>query len=288
MSNRIGRNVALVGGTALASAIIVFAGANPAAAPVVEEIPAAAVSAVPAMEIAAFSLEIDPVDAVIPAAEPVATMGPNVSDISAPEATSYSIELADFSTDLAESVAVPSVLELAKVALEEATKPVSAPTGDQITAIGDSLMVGATPHLEELLPGISIDGRVGRPLPEGMSILDELAAQGAVRDFVVLGLATNAGVVVEQFDEIVSEIGSDRVLVLVNAWGDRSWIPGGNEQVAAAAAKYPGQIVIADWYSLIAEHPEYIGPDGIHANEAGKVAYAQLVTDALTEAAQLR
>ena len=256
MTNRIGRTAAIIAGTALASAVLVFTGANPASAP---EIDATSFSA-PVAEVIALDTEVAPVVA------------------------SYQIETAPVSVE----VSTPNMVALAKVALEEALTPAPAPvapTGEQITAIGDSLMVGATPFLEEILPGITIDGRVGRPMPEGMNILDELGAQGEVRDYVVLGLATNAGVTVAQFDKIIEMIGPDRTVVMVNAYGDRSWIPGGNEQVEAAAAKYPGQIVVADWNALIGEHPEYIGPDGIHANKTGQQAYAQLVQETLNLAA---
>jgi lysophospholipase L1-like esterase len=263
MMNRKGRNVALLGTAALTSAIVVFAGANPAAAP-----------------------ELDELNFIAPAsavAESVALEG-GVEAVT----TSYTVETANAAAMEAQ-MAVPSMMSLARVALTEtiADTPAPAPTGEQITAIGDSLMVGATDYLNELLPGISIDGRVGRPLPEGMDILGDLDSQGAVREYVVMGLATNAGVKLEQLDSIIEELGPNRTLVFVNAWGDRSWIDGGNEQLDAAAAKYPGQMVIADWHGLIAEHPEFIGPDGIHANAEGKVAYANLVLDALNAAAQI-
>lgn len=252
----------MVTGAALASAILVFAGANPAHAPEVDEL------SVAAYQSSSF-----------------------VGEVAAVE-TSYEIETGISPTNFSIEVPQANFIELAKVAVTEAAAEAAvAPeplTGDRVTAIGDSLMVGATPFMEELLPGISIDGRVGRPMPEGMGILDDLLAQGAVGDYVVLGLATNAGVTVSQFDEIINKIGPDRTLVVVNAWGDRSWIPGGNDEITEADAKYGDQLVVADWYNLILEHQDYIGPDGIHANEVGKQAYANLVMDALDTASQLR
>jgi len=234
MTNRLGRNAALVAGAALTSAILVFAGANPAAAPEINELSLSHTGT--SMHSARFANSVEPV-ALAASFSPV-----------------------------------------------ETTPAPVMPTGDRITAIGDSLMVGATPFLEELFPGISIDGRVGRPMPEGMDILDELLAQGAVGDYVVLGLATNAGVTVAQFDEIITEIGPDRTLIVVNAWGDRSWIPGGNDEIAQADAKYGTQLVVADWYNLILDNQELIGPDGIHANDAGKQAYANLVLNTIETA----
>jgi len=256
MTNRIGRTAAIIAGTALASAMLVFTGANPAAAPEIDEISFSA-EAAPA---AALDLEVTPMVA------------------------SYEIETPALAEELSELPAT-NLVALARVAVAEAMTPAVAPTGDQITAIGDSLMVGATPYMEELLPGISVDGRVGRPMVEGMGILDQLGAQDEIRDYVVLGLATNAGVTVAQFDKIIEMVGPNRTVIMVNAYGNRSWIPGGNQQIEEAAAKYPGQIVIADWDGLIAEHPEYIGGDGIHANNVGKEAYANLVLETLNIAA---
>jgi len=257
MTNRKGRNVALLAAATITSTVMVLAGAHPAAAPELDELTFTNHTAV------TFAEDVD----AVTASYEIATVNPS---------------------DIATTIAAPSMLDLARLALEDVVKVTTPPTGDQITAVGDSLMVGATPYLEELLPGISVDGRVGRPMPEGMGILDELAAQGEIREYVVLGLATNAGVTVEQFDKIIETVGPDTTIVIVNAYGDRSWIPGGNEQVELAAAKYPGQIVIADWNALIGEHPEYIGGDGIHANDAGKQAWAHMIVDALAQASLLK
>ena len=42
-------------------------------------------------------------------------------------------------------------------------------------------------------------------------------------------------------------------------------------------AKEHKNIKIIDWYSLISKHPEWLAEDGIHPNDEGVKAYAQLV-----------
>lgn len=37
-------------------------------------------------------------------------------------------------------------------------------SGQGVTAIGDSMMIGVAPYLEHLLPGIVIDGQIGRQI----------------------------------------------------------------------------------------------------------------------------
>jgi len=44
--------------------------------------------------------------------------------------------------------------------------------------------------------------------------------------------------------------------------------------------------VVVPWASTVAQHPEYLGPDGVHQTAAGKVAYLGAITSALNTCAQ--
>ena len=45
-------------------------------------------------------------------------------------------------------------------------------------------------------------------------------------------------------------------------------------------ARYPGT-VLADWYTLSADHPSWFAPDGVHLETAGAQAMAGLVASHL-------
>ena len=53
-------------------------------------------------------------------------------------------------------------------------RPQPLPTGDQIYAVGDSVMLAAAPELEEAFPGIAIDAVVSRQMFEAMNRSIEL------------------------------------------------------------------------------------------------------------------
>jgi hypothetical protein len=79
------------------------------------------------------------------------------------------------------------------------TKPSPTPsptpvTGDQITAVGDSVMLASAPALLERLPGIQVDAAVSRSVWAGPGILERLAASGGLRPYVVVALGTNGPV----------------------------------------------------------------------------------------------
>ena len=70
--------------------------------------------------------------------------------------------------------------------------------------------------------------------------IDRLSDQGALRDYVVVGLGTNGPVDSDALQDIYDRVGRDRTLVLVTAFAPRDWIPGVNAELTAFAASHPG------------------------------------------------
>lgn len=161
------------------------------------------------------------------------------------------------------------------------TKPSPTPsptpvTGDQVTAVGDSVMLASAPGLLETLPGIQIDAEVSRSIWAGPGILERLAAQGALRPYVVVALGTNGPVDAGSLDRMAEIVGPDRHLVLVNAYAPRDWIPGVNSDLAEFAAAHPG-VVVADWSGAIAPRTDLLAGDAIHPGAAGGRVFAETV-----------
>jgi len=159
-----------------------------------------------------------------------------------------------------------------------------APEGTDISAVGDSVMLASLPELEAHFPGIAVDAAVSRSMSAGVGIVSELAAQGSLRYAVVVGLGTNGPVSAEDL-EALRGIAADHPLVLVNAHGERDWIPGVNQTLADFAAARRG-VVVADWDAAIAASPDALAGDGIHPEPAGGELYAAAVQQALDELQQ--
>ncbi len=183
-----------------------------------------------------------------------------------------------------------SVVDAGRDALADADAtpgptPHAAPTpgrvdGSRVTAVGDSVMLASAPGLLEELPGIQVDAAVSRSLWAGADIVEDLAASGALREYVVVGLGTNGSVSAEALRQIVDAAGPDRGIVLVNAYGPREWIPGVNDDLAAFAAGDP-RVVVADWAGAIAGHTDLLAGDRIHPGAAGGRVFAGVVDDAI-------
>lgn len=161
---------------------------------------------------------------------------------------------------------------------------VGPPPGDQVTVIGDSVTLISAEALHAALPGVYIDAAVSRQMKSTAEAVAALRAAGALRPYVVVSLATNSTVTERVMDEAVAAIGPDHQVVLVTGYGDRSWIGPTNDQIRAAATRYPN-VVVADWQSALTAAPEGVGKDGVHPQGPGQDLYARTLVAGLTDAA---
>ncbi|MEH3088377.1 MAG: acyltransferase family protein [Microbacterium arborescens] len=188
-----------------------------------------------------------------------------------------------------------ATVDAGRAALDEAQRaPVAPPApgsqsadGSRVTAVGDSVMLASAPSLLETLPGVDVDAEVSRSLWAGTRIIEERAATGTLREYVVVGLGTNGPVSAEALDAIVAAAGPDRYVILVTAFAPRDWIPGVNADLAAFAASH-SRVVIADWAGAIGPRADLLAGDGIHPGSEGGAVFAGVVDEAVESAATQR
>jgi len=149
-------------------------------------------------------------------------------------------------------------------------------SGDQVTAVGDSIMVASAAALNAAMPGIYIDAQVGRQMQSGLAAIQDLAAAGSLRHIVVIGLGTNGDVTAGQIRQLRQVIGPKRDLVLVNTFGPMPWEHEVNAELDAAA-RQGGNVELANWNQAIAADPSLLWPDGIHPQPSGAKLYARVV-----------
>lgn len=167
---------------------------------------------------------------------------------------------------------------------EETAPPVTVDVeGRDISAIGDSVMLASVPELEAAFAGIRIDATVSRGLAAGVGVADEQRSSGDLRRVLVVGLGTNGPVQQEDLGSL-RKLAGDRPVVLVNAHGERDWIPGVNKTLADFAEEHRG-VVLADWDGRVESVPGALAGDGIHPNPSGGAIYAESVRRALDELA---
>jgi len=148
--------------------------------------------------------------------------------------------------------------------------------GDQVTAVGDSIMVASAAALAATMPGIYINAQVGRQMQSGLAVIQGLAAAGTLRHIVIIGLGTNGDVTASQIRQLRQAIGPSRDLVLVNTFGPMPWEREDNT-VLDAAARQGGHTELANWNQAIAADPSLLWPDGIHPQPSGAKLYARVV-----------
>ncbi|MGI9197661.1 MAG: acyltransferase family protein [Candidatus Nanopelagicales bacterium] len=132
-----------------------------------------------------------------------------------------------------------------------------------VTAIGDSVMLGVSPQLIDKIPGTKVDAEVSRQSSGVLDRVQRLHDKGLLAPTVVIHTGTN-GILSEDELRQMLDILSDRDrVVIVNTNVPRPWMEPNNATIANVVPDYPNA-VIADWYSVSIDNPEYFVSDGVH------------------------
>lgn len=168
----------------------------------------------------------------------------------------------------------------------EQSAPTAIPGGDQINAVGDSVMLASASGLVDAFPGITIDAVVSRSLMQAPGIVSALKAEGNLRTTLLLGLGTNGPIDFEVLDEVRQIVGPDHQIVVVSVQAPRWWTPGVNSTLDAFALQYRN-VELANWQSAISGRLDLLAGDQIHPGDEGGAIYAGAVRDALQRLAEL-
>jgi lysophospholipase L1-like esterase len=162
----------------------------------------------------------------------------------------------------------------------EATATPAAPAGttaDRITAIGDSVMLGAAGELQRALgSNLDIDAEVGRQAPAVIEALKKRRDAGQLGEVVIVHVGNNGTFNAEQFDEVMRVLAGVSKAVFVNAKTPRPWEQPNNDVLADGVQRYPNAGLV-DWRAAGAGRPEFFVEDGYHLQTEGQKVYADLI-----------
>lgn len=168
---------------------------------------------------------------------------------------------------------------VATVSAAERAHRWEAALGRTTTSIGDSIMIDMQPYLPQFLPGIWVDGDVGRQMISLPAAVAQLKADGKLRSRLIIELGTNG-----PFDEgqLVAFLRSldEKEIILANTRVPRPWQNEVNAMLAQVARAVP-HTTLVNWYLASANHNDYFYPDGVHLNPLGARVYAALLAHAL-------
>jgi peptidoglycan/LPS O-acetylase OafA/YrhL len=166
------------------------------------------------------------------------------------------------------------------------SEPPALPGGDQITAIGDSVMLASAQELQSAFPGIYIDAVVSRQLSQAPGIVESMLAAGTLRPTIVIGLGTNGPIDLAALNQLKELAGTKHQLVLVNVFAPRWWTDGVNSNLSAFAQQYRS-VELANWRDSISGQVRLLAGDQIHPGNAGGRVYVGAVRDALQRLSEL-
>ena len=154
--------------------------------------------------------------------------------------------------------------------------PAAPATVPSVTAIGDSVMLGAAYALAATIPGIDLDAAVGRQAPEAVALLQQKVVTGLLGQVVVLQIGNNGTLTADQFDQMMSVIPPDRKVIVLTVHVPRAWQDSNNAVIINGVARYANAVLL-DWHGVGVSYPQVLYNDGIHVTPEGATYYSQLV-----------
>ena len=154
------------------------------------------------------------------------------------------------------------------------------PTGAEIDAYGDSMLVGSIPAMKYYFNGIRLDARSNRQWAEGLAAVQAKGADN--RRAVVLALGTNAGTDRAALEKAITALGPRRMIVLVTEHGGFARVASDNAALREVAAAHEN-VALADWDAALQGTSGQLQSDGIHPSRVGQHLFAKTVRAAFAE-----
>lgn len=142
------------------------------------------------------------------------------------------------------------------------------------TAVGDSVMLGASKYISETFSSCYVDAAISRTVWVVPPILSDLSGKGLLGKNVILSLGSNGSSSAEKCREVM-EICSGSEVFWIGVTNDADVHV--NDFYREMARSLPNAHYI-DWPAISSGHPEWF-VDGIHLTAEGKSAYASVLAD---------
>ena len=150
----------------------------------------------------------------------------------------------------------------------------------RVSAIGDSVMLGARETLTSTIPGTKVDAAVSRFPGAFVGKLKKYNKRGKLAPTVVLHAGTNGVMPEDMLREILDIVQDVPRVVLLTTNMPRSWRAPNNKVIKKVVPDYDN-VTLVDWYQQSKDHPEYFVSDGIHLTSKGAKAYAKAIRKAV-------
>ena len=202
-----------------------------------------------------------------------ADLFPRPTDTPLPEETPEPEE-----TPLPSQEAEAEITDTVPETVEETPAPVQTYS---ITAIGDSVMLGAAANMQARFPGIFVNAEKSRHALYSNDAVVWLRNNGYMGDTVIVHLGTNSSFKLETGQQIIDSIGPERTVYWLNCHGNSLYYIGEVNETIRQLAENNANVTMLDWEGLASQHPEWFYSDGIHLNIEGREGYTEFIAQSL-------
>jgi peptidoglycan/LPS O-acetylase OafA/YrhL len=153
----------------------------------------------------------------------------------------------------------------------------------RVTLIGDSIMQGATPMIEDVLgEDIYIDAARKRKMEDVPALVETLYRAGQLARVVVIHLGSNRPFEDPVFDEVMQALLAHDVerVIFINVHRPVGWEYYVNQKFTKGMARWP-QAELIDWESLAHHEQGWFIKDQTHLSYYGSEAYVEAIRQTL-------
>jgi peptidoglycan/LPS O-acetylase OafA/YrhL len=160
-----------------------------------------------------------------------------------------------------------------------------APRLPRLTLIGDSIMQGASPLMDDVLgKDIYIDAARKRKMENVPALIETLAGQGHLARVVVIHLGSNRPFEAQVFDQVMEAVLAHQVerAIFINVHRPIGWESYINRKFAEGVARWP-QAELIDWDAMAHGQQGWFIEDQTHLSYRGSEAYVAAIRSALRD-----
>jgi peptidoglycan/LPS O-acetylase OafA/YrhL len=153
----------------------------------------------------------------------------------------------------------------------------------RITAVGDSVLLGARRAIEERFPRVVVDAAISRQPAEIAERVRERIKLERIGDVLILQTGTNGPPDPTGLDDFLASLHKLDLVVVTTVRSEVPWMDQSNAIIERAAAG-KDNVVVADWARESVGHRQYLYGDGTHLTPSGQRAYARLLWNTIEQA----
>ncbi len=150
-----------------------------------------------------------------------------------------------------------------------------------MTAIGDSVMLGAVAEMQTRIPAMYVDAAQSRQVVKAQEVASLLYQNGFLGKTVVIHLGTNAAFREDVGQALIDYLGPDRYIYWMTCYGPSlGYVDDVNATIRTLAEKN-ANVTVLEWANVAPYHSDWFYSDGIHLNGEGRAGYTRFLADEL-------